>query len=393
MKIRIFFVSVLITTSVLFINADSYWEGAASMSRYGEFPVNGYYGASNSFPINSIVEVSNPAENKKIEVIIVNKLDDNNLFILLSKDAAAKLSIKEDSLVTVKARIVKKFEDDKSSEKILSDDPDFNPSTAVLLTDPDEKEEPLIKEKDSEDIPEEKAEYERDLRDEIIETLIISDIPRKYEEDDAEDKGAEEEAEEEDIEITAIIVPDEEEDALEAIEKVPEEAAAEEELFEKYDPETVVIAETEEKEALDSEESELVPSGEFEEKLVLVPSGPKPPENGVEAESVNPEEISDKAVIPELAGEIFKEYSSADKPAETLDNNSYYLQIGAFRDFKSADHLASDLNLDYPVFLYKKGENSIYRVMAGPLKNDEKGAALYQVRIKGIKDAFIRKGE
>ena len=90
MKIKYFFISVLLTAAVFCISAESYWEGSASMSRYGEFPVKGLYGASNSFPLNSIVEVTNPANSKKTEIIIVNKLDDNNLFILLIKRRCRK---------------------------------------------------------------------------------------------------------------------------------------------------------------------------------------------------------------------------------------------------------------------------------------------------------------
>ncbi len=208
-----------------------------------------------------------------------------------------------------------------------------------------------------------KAGYERDLRDEIIETLIISDIPRKYEEEVETEEAVKET--EEDIEITAIIVPDEEEELIEELENLPEEPAEEDELFEKYNPDTVIIAEPEEKESSDTGDDVIVePSGDFEEKLVLVPSGPKPPEDGDKSEYT--EAVEKKPEV--IAAPAVDEYSSTDTPVNTLDSSSYYLQIGAYKDFKSADHLASDLQLDYPVFLYKKGENGIYRVMAGPLK-------------------------
>ena len=381
MKIKILLLSVFFTLSALFAGAESYWEGAASMSRYGEFPVNGFYGASNSFPLNSVVEVTNPSTSKKAEIIIVNKLDDNNLFLLISKDAAEKLSIKEDEIVSVKARIVKNFTSDQSKEKELSEDPDLNPAAAMVFEESPEdfEEEKIPEEKESEEVPEEElaGRREKDLADYIIETIIISDIPEEKTEEDSEEVIEDEK--EEDVEVTAIIVPDEEEPVEEETEEVTEETA-EEELFEKYEPDTVIVPETEDK---DSE------TEEFEEKYVLVPSGPKPPVNG---ETEATDTVAVPSVIEEEKAEL-KEYSSSDLPEDSLDRDSFYLQIGAYKDFESADSLAKRINLDYPVFLYKKGENGIYRVMAGPLKNDEKGAALYQVRIKGISDAFIRKGE
>ena len=370
MKIRLFLVTVFFTALLSDAAADSYWEGAASMSRYGEFPVNGLYGASNSFPVNSIVEITNPSKNKKTEIIIVNKLNDNNLFILLSKDAAEKLSIKEDEIITVKAKIIKKFKTDESTEKDLSDDPDFNPSTALLM-------------KDDKIPAEEKAEEsyagKGDLADEIIETIIISDIPEKVEETAVkpEETTEEEISPKEDTGLTAVIITEDD-----FPEEEPEEKAAEG-LFEKYDPDTVIITEKDTEENTAEDEK----AAEFEEKLVLVPSGPKPPENGYTDEKPS---VSD---LPAEDEKTEKGYNPTAEPEKMLDSNSYYLQIGAYRDFYSADTLAKKMNIDYPVFLYKKDENGIYRVMAGPLKKDEKGAALYQVRIKGVKDAFIRKGE
>jgi SPOR domain len=371
MKIKILLIAAFLSFAALFcLYADSYWEGAASMSRYGEFPVKGYYGASNSFPLNSIVEVNNPAGNKKVEIIIVNKLDDNNLFILLSKDASEKLDINEDQIVSVKAKVVKQFMPEGSRERELTADPDYNP---VISMD-DEK---VFVEK----IPESEGEYveEKDLADEIIETIIFSDIPLVESIPEDVDEIVEEEIPESDgydgpeVIITEIIEGDVIEEAEIAKEEVISDDS-EEELFETYNPDEIIAAPVKTEDTL-----------EYEEKLVLVPSGPKPPE-GETSEYTAP------VIIPEISPE--ETFAEVETPgADALDSNSFYLQIGAYKDYSAADSLIKTIELDYPVFLYTKGENGIYRVMAGPLKQDEKGAALYQVRIKGMKDAFIRKGE
>ena len=377
MKIRILLISAFLSVAALFsLYADSYWEGAASMSRYGEFPVKGFYGASNSFPLNSIVEVNNPLENKKVQIIIVNKLDDNNLFILLSKDASEKLAINEDQIVSVKAKVVKQFISDGGGERELTEDPDYYPAASI------NEEKAFV-----EELPEPEAEYvsEKDLSDEIIETFIISDeseTPPEEIEEPVEEILNDELDDTENFDGPEVIITDivETEIIEETVDEVSEESVPEEELFEKYEPDTVIAAPEEEGAVTDE-------ALEYEEKLVLVPSGPKPPETG-----------SSGYTAPVTVLETYPEDTSSEEKTPVsdtgiLDNNSFYLQIGAFKDYSAADSLLKTIELDYPVFLYTKGGNGIYRVMAGPLKNDEKGAALYQVRIKGMKDAFIRKGE
>ena len=352
MKIRFLLIIIIsLVTFPLTVSSESLWEGSAAMSRYGEFPVKGLYGASNSFPVNSIIEVSNPVSKKKVEIIIVNTLEDNNIFLLLSKDASEKLSINQDEIVTVKAKLVKKFIIDEKSDKDITEDPDYNPVAAAEMI--DEYSEPELDE-DSE--AENEIKEEKLPEDDFIETIIIADIP--------ENNSVAEEAPEDNAET------EEKTDVIEGITVLPVSPDGEGDT---------ALDEEAEKDPLVNEE---VDETEYESKLVLVPSGPKPPAENIVPDSRVADEISDTATDNELTeNEII------------LEKDSYYLQIGAFRDLYSAENLKKTINVDYPVFVYKTGENGIYKVMAGPLKKDEKGAALYQVRIKGIKDAFIRKGE
>jgi hypothetical protein len=37
-------------------------------------------------------------------------------------------------------------------------------------------------------------------------------------------------------------------------------------------------------------------------------------------------------------------------------------------------------------------DGTLYRVLVGPLSDDEKGATLYRVRARGHRDAFVRAG-
>ena len=138
---------------------------------------------------------------------------------------------------------------------------------------------------------------ERDLADEIIETLIISDIPEKKEEKVAE--ADEEKEDEEDVEITAIIIPDEmKKKKLRLLLLLKRKF-----FLKNINPEA---------EAVLSESESAETPGEFEEKLVLVPSSPKPPENGERVYGKKDSEyITEEKTGTDEAAELRK-YSSSD---------------------------------------------------------------------------------
>jgi hypothetical protein len=69
--------------------AQQVYEGIAVRGRSGEFPSEGYYAASNSFPRNSLVEVRNPSTGATIEVIIVSGISEPGLFMILSDEASS----------------------------------------------------------------------------------------------------------------------------------------------------------------------------------------------------------------------------------------------------------------------------------------------------------------
>ena len=113
--------------------AESNWQGNSAMSRFGEFPERGNYGASNSFPKNTLIEVTNLDTGAKAKLIVVDRLDDPGLFLLLSREAAADLGISEGDVVRVQASIarpegvVRTF----GADLPYNPDPDTNPAASV----------------------------------------------------------------------------------------------------------------------------------------------------------------------------------------------------------------------------------------------------------------------
>ena len=79
-------------------------EGDAVMCPAGLFPDRGYYGASDTIAVGSIVKVTNKSNSKSVDVYIVDKADS---FMVLSYDAALKIGIKRKNSATVQVSVIR----------------------------------------------------------------------------------------------------------------------------------------------------------------------------------------------------------------------------------------------------------------------------------------------
>ena len=134
--------------------------------------------------------------------------------------------------------------------------------------------------------------------------------------------------------------------------------------------------------AVDAPSVELEPGS----ILSLEPADPRPPEAPAPAAEPEPAE-------PEPAPEM----AVGDAPfAESLSAGAYYLQIGAYSNVAGVQAALSGLELDaeypYTVVPGVSRDRTVYRVFVGPLQEDEKGRALFMVRARGYRDAFVRRG-
>ena len=81
-------------------------------------------------------------------------------------------------------------------------------------------------------------------------------------------------------------------------------------------------------------------------------------------------------------------------PILEVNKEAYYLQLGVYSMKDSALKLAENIGSVYPVginFRETSGKR-VYRVLVGPLNQDESGVVLLTLRSLGFKDAFIRHG-
>jgi len=77
-----------------------------------------------------------------------------------------------------------------------------------------------------------------------------------------------------------------------------------------------------------------------------------------------------------------------------LEKNMYYLQLGAYSEPNSARGLADRLIPSFPVAVYSTVERdkTVYKVLVGPVNEDETGALIYNLKARGYKDVFLRRG-
>ncbi len=71
----------------------STWQGSCAVTTYGNLPPTGFYGASNSFAQNTLVTVTNPATNKSVTVLIIDRTQEAGLLLLVSQAAGSALGI------------------------------------------------------------------------------------------------------------------------------------------------------------------------------------------------------------------------------------------------------------------------------------------------------------
>jgi hypothetical protein len=87
-KLKLF---AFITASFLLLVSASVWEGAAAGGE--DLPENGLLLATNSFPVNTLVEVVNLENGKSATLIVSSPLENSGVMALLSRDAANAIGL------------------------------------------------------------------------------------------------------------------------------------------------------------------------------------------------------------------------------------------------------------------------------------------------------------
>jgi hypothetical protein len=128
-------IAILLAVALMVpVAAQNQWEGTAVVGRYGEFPPGGLYAASNTFPLNSMVSVTNTRNGKSARLIVVKTVDDPGIFLLLSESAAYELGVTSGSTVGVRVSPVQLpglTSIDPNQDLPFHPDPDVNPAASL----------------------------------------------------------------------------------------------------------------------------------------------------------------------------------------------------------------------------------------------------------------------
>jgi len=118
--------------------AESYWEGNAARIRDGEITQPGLLAASNTFPRNTRIRVTNRANGKSEILTVVKRIErTTSVMILVSAEAGQKLGIGADEVVPVRIAVTGEQGlpvDTEAIELPNSRDPDVNPAVRAPAT-------------------------------------------------------------------------------------------------------------------------------------------------------------------------------------------------------------------------------------------------------------------
>ncbi|MCL1817949.1 MAG: SPOR domain-containing protein [Spirochaetaceae bacterium] len=418
---RIIFLCILSLGLGLSLSAQKMWEGTGVAGRFGDFPHTGFYGASNIFPRNSLVNVQNISNGKIVQIIISDALEDPALFLLLSRQAADALEMDRSDTAHIRVSLAATTADPlvpSYADLPYSDDPEVNPASRagdvnagveknpppeVAAALPDEEEdEPetsdeetpsissrvpasgsedlAIKEDPFEELPDERLVASGAEDPDIVEDWVVPDVETATAPEDtpsvADLPGEPEET-----------APEPEEIA-EAETEEPEPETITEAETEEPEPETITEAEEPEPETITEAETE--PETELETIVSLEPAEMRPPSS----EALD----SIIAAIPETAPEADKDWAGKNLPLVTeIRARSFYLQVASSTNPARVKPVVDSIREAYPrypvVVTDATGSDPYYRVMVGPLREDERGLALRQIRAQGFKDAFLKENK
>ena len=125
---------------------------------------------------------------------------------------------------------------------------------------------------------------------------------------------------------------------------------------------------------------------------------PEPPSFEQSAAELEPTEVtqpdeSDAAetVVPQEMTAAEPQAAAFDLPSLAEGTPSFYIQLGAYLDEALAKDLKATYSSRYPVGIFPSGK--LFRVLVGPLNEDESGTVLYWFQAKGFQDAFVRSGD
>ena len=404
MEKRLIFAFIVIASFLLFIGA-SPWEGSAAIAPNGDLPATGYYIATNAYPRNTVVDITNLETGKSTRVIVSNTLTSPGLLAVVSRQAGELIGMRAGSVSRLRMiqptdpmaymRFTQSMKDgnpeydsgnviteEKLVEQVYKDDTYKKPEVARA---PEEPKSPLLP-----GYIVDEPEWGGSSR------LQIVDVPGYLPESGERIASGSKEPEYGDDEdftprdVEKDVAPKiNERQPVEIVKDVPE-----------FNPDRVwETTEVPPKEIV-KDVSPWEERTEVAKTLVPVETSPNPPPSNVYG--IDPNDIIPGIVVatPEKPAAVNTSANTNRTPVpdrnlsvntiDRLDRGKYYVQVAAM----SADMVEGALkqiDRGYAPVVFK-GTDNLYRILIGPLNQGESAAVLSRFRSIGYKDAFVRKG-
>jgi len=94
--------TLIIIASFLLFQGASPWEGSAAVAPNGDLPSTGFYIATNAFPKNTVVDITNIENGKQTRVIVSNNLTSPGLLAVVSREAAELIGMRAGSVSRIR---------------------------------------------------------------------------------------------------------------------------------------------------------------------------------------------------------------------------------------------------------------------------------------------------
>jgi hypothetical protein len=345
------------------------WEGAAAIAPGGDLPGGGYSIATNSFPVNTMVDVINLENEKTVRVSVTANLNTTELLATLSRDTAEAIGLRGDS--SCRIRMSKPSHEIAVAQLKLG--PVVEPSPGSLPSSPV-----------AEPVPYSPPAI---LAAEPEDTLVLVPEPELVPSPLTEENTA--------VAIVNLpgkVVNNEMEDGFTA-------TAPENKLYEDYEsskePAAFVFVEP-----VQSPEPYLEPYiddepawGTLSGIISLSPSEERLPE--ADSRPISPEYLA-----PPIGNTIYvpsayvppPDFSPFQAPLiSRLERGMYYVQVAAYARPENVEDEISRIGQSYPLAIQNIGTDSkpLFRVLLGPLNQTEGLAMLQRFKSIGYTDAFV----
>jgi len=431
MKMRL---TLIIVASLLLFQGASPWEGSAAVAPNGELPSTGFYIATNAFPKNTVVDITNIENGKKTRVIVSNTLTSPGLLAVVSREAAELIGMKAGSISRIRMiqpadpmaymRFTESMaagtpeydsgnviDEEKLAEEVYGRDTYIPPDVA---NQPAQPVEPSVKPTTASGYILDEPEWGGNGRLQIVDVpgYMVDPAeqppvtqPQPGSRDETRIDELVQETQDAPSQITEQRREDIVKDASPRIDETPPKEVI------KDVPEFITEAPLE-------EPVKDVPVREENVEVVTTPAQPetetqKPPEQQVlELVETSPNPPPSSGVYGIDPNDIISGIASAAPPENTnervnntpptvilnpsirtidrLDRGKYYVQVASPpADLVESTLMQIDRSFSPAVF---KGADNVYRILIGPLNQGESAAVLVRFKSIGFKDAFVRIG-